>query len=268
MGFSAEIGGSLWIANSETLRRCIDSGSVADTARWSRNFRGVHRGSPAVILDFERDELHGIFTLGSRPKLDSDASPFWGRFPFFATLRMPFLDDIVPGASRALTECFAGVSPQAGACSKKVWREIVNLFGPGMTMGRSDPWNNQGRVRSDNPGPITRKGIRFRSVAEANLCDALQELGDILVMPLPLTLARGRRFEPDFMVVDGGNMYAFELDGPLHTETPVSAEHRIAPLRENGVVVIREEAWRCSDRSQARQCAKAMLARARKCAAA
>jgi hypothetical protein len=120
--------------------------------------------------------------------------------------------------------------------------------------------NNQGNVYKTNRPRIIHDELRFRTMEEQYLYDALLNR-HIPMMPLPVVL-RGDgqkrpngttcRMEPDFCLLYKGRLVVLELDGGSHQETPADAETRLQFLRDNGAIVRRIHASKCDDSEKAR----------------
>lgn len=76
------------------------------------------------------------------------------------------------------------------------------------------------------------------------------------MMPLPVIMridgtkrADGisTRIEPDFCLLYGGRLVILEIDGGSHWESPADADKRVQFLREQGAIVRRLHADKCSD---------------------
>jgi very-short-patch-repair endonuclease len=81
--------------------------------------------------------------------------------------------------------------------------------------------------------------------------------------PLPVFVRGGnstKRIEPDFIIVKGGMVALIEVDGPIHRESPLEAQERIAMLVQEGAHVERVRASDCGTMEGAEVCAKRVLA--------
>lgn len=252
---------SLWVADSQTITTCLDvrAPCVADSEWWGRKWLGaVGRGSFAVILDTDADVLHGVFTIREAPRADATRSPFGARYPFFAPLDVPASKSQVPNASGVLRDIL-GKDPRAGELESGQWESIdAHLRGPGTGTGHDASWNNQGRVRANNPGRIEHEGLRFRTIEERFLYGALVELG-LWVAPLAVFASTSGRIEPDLVVLDRGATYVIEVDGSSHGESPLRADQRLRPFRESGWLSRRVPSGACSSPQEARKCARRIL---------
>ena len=115
--------------------------------------------------------------------------------------------------------------------------------------------NNQGNVFLTKHPRIVHDELFFRSMAEANIHDALIRRR-LPFMPLPVVMRAdgttrpdktNRRIEPDFVVLLRGRMVVIEIDGGTHTESPAEAHLRLKFLQDAGALVERFSADRCKD---------------------
>jgi len=121
--------------------------------------------------------------------------------------------------------------------------------------------NNQGGVPSAEPPHVKHDGLKFRSHAEKRLCKALQK-EKVTFAPLPVFVNGSVRREPDFFIVKDGYMMLVEVDGPdTHPESPVVAERRLAPFKDEGVRVERISTAECENDTDAEKCAKRLVAK-------
>lgn len=143
----------------------------------------------------------------------------------------------------------------------KAWRESAQKWATGQGL------TNQGRVRSTNIAPFEKDGLLFRSGPEIHLYQALKSAG-VTVAPLPVFIRGGaeyRRLEPDFVVIESGQMMVIEVDGDnFHNETPVEAHQRLSVLQREGVSTERVPASACESPEKAAACVQELLTVLRK----
>lgn len=147
-------------------------------------------------------------------------------------------------------DTFVGLSIKPREAMNEGWRDDAKAW------VRGDGINNQGRVRSDNGGPLTCDGLLFRSQAEINVYKALKAKA-VTFAPLPVFLRGGpsyHRLEPDFIVIKDGYVFQVEIDGDnFHRETPVDAQARTAPMEYEGVKVRRFRASEVDTEDKAKE---------------
>ncbi|MFT3772985.1 MAG: hypothetical protein QM820_46980 [Minicystis sp.] len=130
------------------------------------------------------------------------------------------------------------------------WRQDIDEYLSGRKI------TNQGRVRSNNPAPLSADGLFFRSQPEIHLYFALKSAG-VTFAPLPVFIRGGvdySRLEPDFVLLNDGVLLVVEVDGN-HREGPADAHARLRPLHSEGAVVERVKAEECDTPEKAKACA-------------
>jgi hypothetical protein len=115
--------------------------------------------------------------------------------------------------------------------------------------------NNQGNVHMKSRPRILHDDLWFRHIEEQYVYEALLRRR-IPMMPLPVVMkidgakrpdGVSGRIEPDFCLLYSGTLVIIEIDGGSHWETPADADKRLQFLREQGAIVRRLHADRCSD---------------------
>jgi len=118
---------------------------------------------------------------------------------------------------------------------------------------------NQGRAHSLNVAAIIEEGgLRFRSKPEVNLHRALKT-HDITYAPLSVFVSRGRKVEPDFVLIKDGVVLVVEVDGPMHHESPVDAHKRLEGFMHNGIRVERVTSSECATEEKAKVVAEKLM---------
>lgn len=89
------------------------------------------------------------------------------------------------------------------------------------------------------PGRVEFNGMRFRSLTETRIAQALDD-ANVLYFPLPVGVRHRVKFEVDFLIVHKGRVGVLEVDGPTHTATTRAREDsRAAWFEKSGVSLFR-----------------------------
>jgi hypothetical protein len=157
---------------------------------------------------------------------------------------------------KAMGELLRGYENDGAGCTY-----IKPIIGADLTLVKTDI-NNQGRGVPGKPAHIAYGNLRFRSHAEVRLFKALKAK-KVTVAPLPVFAVNGGvHREPDFFIIQNGLMMLVEVDGPeTHNETPVEAERRLAPFKDEGVIIERVSTAECESDADAEACAAHLLAK-------
>ena len=96
---------TIWLCSRDTREECLERSLFGDTAASDRWLSPCSEGHLAFLLDFERDELMGVFVAQSGMAAEKEPSAWGGQYPCQVRVSPVGPTVALPNASKILRSC-------------------------------------------------------------------------------------------------------------------------------------------------------------------
>ncbi len=105
--------GFIMLCNGDTEEECIRLNLFGDKAQKMKDLDEIQPGDIGFLLNFDKDELLGIFRAGTKARFNIDPKAWKGRFA--AQVRVELIGELqrIKDATFILTQTGVGMAPMA-----------------------------------------------------------------------------------------------------------------------------------------------------------